>query len=60
MDYVEPAHRHRDLRLAGAVYGRLPPSRPLTQVAAGNSNLPAIAGVVGFKIRLILLAELKT
>ena len=32
----------------------------LTQVAGGNSNLPAIAGVVGFKIRLILLAELKT
>lgn len=32
----------------------------LAQVAAGNSNLPAIAGVVGFKIRLILLAELKT
>lgn len=28
--------------------------------AAGNSNLPAMAGVVGFKIRLILLAELKT
>ena len=32
----------------------------LTQAAAGKSNLPAMAGVVGFKIRLILLADLKT
>lgn len=31
----------------------------LTQAATGNSNLPAMAGVVGFKIRLILLADLK-
>ena len=31
----------------------------LTQAAAGNSNLPALAGVVGFKARLIMLADLK-
>ena len=30
----------------------------LAQAAAGNSNLPALAGVVGFKARLIMLAEL--
>ena len=30
----------------------------LDQAAAGNSNLPAVAGVVGFKARLIMLADL--
>ena len=30
----------------------------LNQAAAGKSNLPALAGVVGFKARLILLADL--
>ena len=29
----------------------------LNQAAAGKSNLPALAGVVGFKARLILLAD---
>ena len=32
--------------------------RKLVQVAAGRSNLPAMAGVVGFRARLIVLAEL--
>ena len=31
----------------------------LDQAAAGNSNLPALAGVVGFKARLIMLADLE-
>ena len=31
----------------------------LRQAAAGNSNLPALAGVVGFKARLIAVADLK-
>ena len=31
----------------------------LDQAAAGNSNLPALAGVVGFKARLILLADVE-
>ena len=31
----------------------------LRQAAAGNSNLPALAGVVGFKTRLIAVAELE-
>ena len=31
----------------------------LAQAAAGNSNLPALASVVGFKARLIMLADLK-
>lgn len=31
----------------------------LKQAEAGNSNLPAMAGVVGFKARLILLAPLE-
>ena len=31
----------------------------LAQAAAGNSNLPALASVVGFKTRLIMLADLK-
>ncbi len=31
----------------------------LRQAAAGNSNLPALAGVVGFKARLIAVAELE-
>ena len=31
----------------------------LAQAAAGNSNLPALAGVVGFKARLIMLADLE-
>ena len=31
----------------------------LRQAAAGNSNLPALAGVVGFKARLIAMADLK-
>ena len=30
----------------------------LSQAAAGYSNLPAMAGVVGFKARLVLLADL--
>lgn len=30
----------------------------LAQAASGNSNLPALAGVVGFRARLLLLAEL--
>lgn len=30
----------------------------LAQAAAGNSNLPAMAGVVGFKAKLIVLADL--
>ena len=30
----------------------------LAQAAAGNSNLPALAGVVGFKARLIMLEDL--
>ena len=30
----------------------------LAQAAAGNSNLPALACVVGFKARLIMLADL--
>ena len=32
----------------------------LAQAAAGSSNLPAMAGVVGFKARLIALADLLT
>ena len=28
------------------------------QASKGNSNLPALAGVVGFKARLIMLADL--
>ena len=31
----------------------------LRQAAAGNSNLPALVGVVGFKARLIAVAELE-
>ena len=31
----------------------------LRQAAAGNSNLPALAGVVGFRARLIAVADLK-
>ena len=31
----------------------------LAQAAAGNSNVPAMAGVVGFKACLIMLADLK-
>ena len=30
----------------------------LSQAASGNSNLPALAGVVGFRTRLLLLAKL--
>ena len=30
----------------------------LAQAAAGSSNLPAMAGVVGFKAKLIMLADL--
>ena len=32
----------------------------LEQAAAGNSNLPALAGVVGFKARVIMLADVET
>ncbi len=32
----------------------------LAQAAAGNSNLPAMAGVVGFRARLIVLADLES
>ena len=38
------------------VNGRL--KDKLAQAAAGSSNLPAMAGVVGFKAQLILLADL--
>ena len=38
----------------GAVRQRL--SAKLKQAAEGNSNLPAVAGVVGFQTRLIMLA----
>ncbi len=31
----------------------------LAQAAAGRSNLPAVAGVVGFRARVILLADLE-
>ena len=31
----------------------------LAQAEVGNSNVPALAGVVGFKARLIMLADLK-
>ncbi len=31
----------------------------LKQAAAGNSNLPALAGVVGFSARLIILSDLE-
>ena len=31
----------------------------LIQAAAGNSNLPALAGVAGFNARMILLAKLQ-
>ena len=31
----------------------------LRQAAGGNSNLPALAGVVGFKARMIVVADLK-
>ena len=31
----------------------------LDQAAAGESNLPALAGVVGFKVRLIVMADLE-
>ena len=34
-------------------------SDKLRQAAAGNSNLPALVGVVGFKSRLIAVADLK-
>ena len=34
-------------------------NRKLEQAASGNSNLPAIAGVVGFRVRLIRLANLE-
>ena len=30
----------------------------LDQAAVGNSNLPALAGVVGFRARLIMVADL--
>lgn len=32
----------------------------LTQASAGDSNLPALAGVVGFKAKLIKIAELES
>ena len=31
----------------------------LTQAAGGKSSLPALAGVVGFEARLIVLADLQ-
>lgn len=31
----------------------------LAQAAAGRSNLPAVAGIVGFRARVILLADLE-
>ena len=33
--------------------------RKLKQAAAGDSNLPALAGVIGFRARLIMLADLE-
>ena len=45
-----------DRGLQGAVEKRL--RAKLDQAAAGRSNLPALAGVVGFRARLVLLADL--
>jgi len=42
---------------ASAVAQRL--KAKLEQVAAGKSNLPAMAGVVGFQARIILLSRLE-
>lgn len=42
----------------GAIERRL--RTKLEQAAAGNSNLPALAGVVGFKARVIMLADVET
>ena len=47
-----------DRGLESNLTGRL--RAKLRQAAAGKSNLPALAGVVGFKARLILLADLET
>lgn len=70
--YVAPREKASDdledwlrLEVSGVDHGSEPTVRQrlkakLTQAAAGKSNLPAMAGVVGFKIRLILLADLKT
>jgi hypothetical protein len=46
-----------DRGLRGAVEERL--RAKLDQVAAGRSNLPALAGVVGFRARLVMLADLE-
>ena len=46
-----------DRGLRGAVEERL--HAKLDQVAAGRSNLPALAGVVGFRARLVMLADLE-
>ena len=46
-----------DRGLPGAVERRV--RAKLEQVAAGRSNLPALAGVVGFRARLIMLADLQ-
>lgn len=46
-----------DKGTAGAVEYRL--RLKLDQAAAGRSNLPALAGVVGFQAQLIVLQELK-
>ena len=46
-----------DRGLRGAVEERL--RAKLDQVAAGRSNLPALAGIVGFRARLVMLADLE-
>ena len=46
-----------DRGLRGAVEERL--RAKLDQVAAGRSNLPDLAGVVGFRARLVMLADLE-
>ena len=45
-----------DKGLESAVNRRV--GEKLAQAAAGHSNLPAMAGVVGFKVKLIVLADL--
>ena len=68
--YVAPAHNAPEhledcLRLEVSGVDRGPETAirqrlraKLSQAASGNSNLPALAGVVGFRTRLLLLAEL--
>lgn len=46
-----------DLGSEGRIRQRL--REKLRQAEVGHSNLPALAGVVGFRVRLILLADLR-